>query len=65
MKNKIRFPRAPKHPERICWGCDKFCATREMFCGNGSDRSQHPMELLGEDSYDYLTEEDKAKIDIV
>jgi len=24
------FPLNPKHPERICWGCDKYCATRDQ-----------------------------------
>jgi hypothetical protein len=46
-----KFPRSPKHPERICWGCDKYCSVDDFGCGNGSDRTQHPMELLGEDWY--------------
>jgi hypothetical protein len=44
-----KFPLHPAHPERICWGCDKYCAVGAMACGNGADRTQHPMELLGED----------------
>ncbi|MGN6661313.1 MAG: DUF3079 domain-containing protein, partial [Achromobacter mucicolens] len=20
-----KFPLHPKHPERICWGCDRYC----------------------------------------
>lgn len=47
------FPLHPKHPERICWGCDKYCSKNAMGCGNGSDRTQHPAELLGEDWYLY------------
>lgn len=43
-----KFPLNPKHPERICWGCDKYCSVEDLGCGNGSDRTQHPMELLGE-----------------
>lgn len=39
----------PKHPERICWGCDKYCAANALRCGNGSDRTPHPVELFGED----------------
>ncbi len=62
---KIRFPLKPKHPERICWGCDKLCSVNKMMCGNGSDRTQHPMEVIGDDWYDTLSEEDKAKIEIV
>jgi hypothetical protein len=46
-----KFPLQPKHPERICWGCDKYCPVDSLGCGNGSDRTQHPAELLGEDWY--------------
>jgi hypothetical protein len=47
------FPLHPKHPERICWGCDQYCASADMKCGNGSGRTQHPAELLGEDWYTF------------
>lgn len=46
-----KFPIKPSSPERICWGCDKFCSANDLACGNGSGRTQHPMELLGEDWY--------------
>ena len=46
-----KFPLHPKHPERICWGCDRYCPTDELACGNGSDRTMHPAELLGDDWY--------------
>lgn len=42
-----RFPINPPHPERTCWGCDRYCAARDMVCGNGTERTQHPVELLG------------------
>jgi hypothetical protein len=42
-----QFPLHPKHPERICWGCDKYCAAKDLMCGNGSGRTQHPAEMLG------------------
>jgi hypothetical protein len=42
------FPINPKHPERICWGCDKYCPVESLACGNGSERTQHPIELWGE-----------------
>jgi hypothetical protein len=42
-------PLAPAHPERICWGCDKYCAETELACGNGTIRTPHPVELFGED----------------
>jgi hypothetical protein len=43
-----KFPLRPAHPERTCWGCDKYCAADQMQCGNGSDRTMHPMETFGE-----------------
>lgn len=42
-----RFPIAPARPDRTCWGCDKYCPAGAMACGNGSDRTQHPIELFG------------------
>ena len=44
-----RFPIRPSHPERNCWGCDRFCAANDLICGNGSERTQHPVELFGDD----------------
>ena len=43
-----RFPIRPAHPERTCWGCDRYCAATDMICGNGTERTQHPVELFGE-----------------
>lgn len=48
-----KFPLHPIHPERICWGCDHYCPANDMRCGNGSSRTQHPAETLGEDWYRY------------
>lgn len=48
-----KFPLHPKHPERICWGCDKYCAADALSCGNGSSRTQHPVEWFGEDWFDW------------
>jgi hypothetical protein len=48
-----KFPLHPKHPERICWGCDKYCSVDDLRCGNGSGRTQHPAELLGDDWYEH------------
>jgi len=48
-----RMPVHPKHPERICWGCDKYCPVESLACGNGSSRTQHPCELLGDDWYTF------------
>ena len=45
------FPIFPKHPERICWGCDKYCKDDDLLCGNGCERIQHPIELDGPEWY--------------
>ncbi|HCX33944.1 MAG TPA: DUF3079 domain-containing protein [Rhodocyclaceae bacterium] len=44
-----KFPVQPWHPGRVCWGCELYCPARDMRCGNGSDRTQHPVEMFGED----------------
>ena len=44
-----RFPVTPAHPERICWGCDRYCAADSMMCRNGSVATLHPSELFGAD----------------
>jgi len=44
-----KFPIIPLHPERVCWGCDKYCPADNLACGNGSERTQHPSELFGDD----------------
>jgi hypothetical protein len=46
VKESIHHPR---HPERICWGCDQYCPAGDLACGNGSIRTQHPCELFGDD----------------
>jgi hypothetical protein len=45
----VAAPLYPRHPERVCWGCNKFCPAAELACGNGTIRTPHPIELLGED----------------
>ena len=44
-----RLPLHPKYPERVCWGCDKFCPAGDLRCGNGTIRAPHPAELFGND----------------
>ena len=44
-----KFPIHPQHPERICWGSDKYCPADSMVCGNGSVATPHPSELFGDD----------------
>jgi len=46
MDDKILHPR---FPERICWGCDKYCPANDLACGGGTIRTPHPVELFGED----------------
>ena len=53
-----RLAMQPKHPERICWGCDKYCAADELACGNGTIRTPHPIELFGNDWVDWSTRVD-------
>ena len=48
-----KFPLHPVHPERLCWGCDKYCPADSLACGNGSERTQHPVELFGEDWFEW------------
>ncbi len=48
-----KFPIHPSNPERICWGCDKYCSVDSLACGNGSDRTQHPVELFGNGWFDW------------
>ncbi len=38
----------PPHPERVCWGCDQRCPSKDLACGNGSVRTPHPVELFGD-----------------
>ncbi|CAD5373098.1 hypothetical protein RA210_U30010 [Rubrivivax sp. A210] len=44
-----KFPVNPPHPERLCWGCDRYCPADALICGNGSERTQHPVEMFGAD----------------
>jgi hypothetical protein len=44
----------PKHPERICWGCDKYCPAEDLACGNGTIRTMHPVELFGQDWVEWV-----------
>ena len=41
--------RDPKHPERVCWGCNLFCPADAMKCGSDVVRTPHPVELFGDD----------------
>ncbi|HEX5070272.1 MAG TPA: DUF3079 domain-containing protein [Vicinamibacterales bacterium] len=43
------IPLRPRHPDRACWGCDKYCSADDLACGNGTIRTPHPIELFGDD----------------
>ncbi|HET7545877.1 MAG TPA: DUF3079 domain-containing protein [Polyangiaceae bacterium] len=44
-----RLPLHPPHPERVCWGCDRYCAADDLVCGSDTVRTPHPVELFGKD----------------
>jgi hypothetical protein len=50
---KLKSVIKPKHPERLCWGCEKLCPANDLRCGNGTIRTQHPSELFGDDWMDW------------
>jgi hypothetical protein len=56
-----KFPINPPHPERLCWGCDKYCPVDSLVCGNGAERTQHPAELFGADWQDWGTDSKKLE----
>lgn len=60
-----KFPLNPPHPERICWGCDRYCPADSLACGNGAGRTQHPAEMMGDDWYEYGDWGDLIAIDKV
>ncbi len=56
-RKKPKIALHPKHPERICWGCDQYCSADDLRCGNGTIRTQHPSELFGEDWLEWNQDE--------
>lgn len=59
MSLQKKFPIHPKHPERICWGCAKYCPANALACGNGAERTQHPAELFGDDWLEWELKSDR------
>lgn len=51
-----KLPLRPPHPERVCWGCDKYCPADDLACGNGTIRTPHPCELFGDDWLEWTLE---------
>ncbi len=56
-----KVPLHPSQPERICWGCDKYCPAGALRCGNGTIRTPHPSELFGEDWLDWEIKSEGAQ----
>lgn len=54
-----RIPERPARPERICWGCDRYCAADDLRCGNGKERTQHPIETFGSDWLQFILPSEK------
>jgi hypothetical protein len=52
-----KVPLNPAHPERICWGCEQYCRADDLACGNGTERTQHPIELFGTDWVEWAGEQ--------
>lgn len=59
----LKIPIHPKHPERICWGCDKYCPANDMRCGNGTIRAAHPVELFGDDWWEWSNRQANSNLD--
>lgn len=55
-----KFPTHPKHPERLCWGCDEYCPADSLRCGNGAERTMHPVELFGDDWLEWAVPQSDA-----
>lgn len=59
-----KIPLKPANPERICWGCDKYCPADDLGCAGGTIRTPHPVELFGDDWQEFFGEvevpEDKS-----
>lgn len=51
-----RIPLKPVYPERICWGCDKYCPADDLGCAGGTIRTPHPIELFGDDWQEFFGE---------
>jgi len=51
----------PVHPERVCWGCDRYCPARDLACGNGTIRTPHPVELFGHDWREWAEEHERRQ----
>ena len=53
----------PMHPERICWGCERYCTANDLACGNGTIRTPHPRELFGDDWQEWADDREARRPD--
>lgn len=53
-----KLPLHPRNPDRICWGCDRYCPADALGCSNGTIRTPHPVELFGEDWLEWIGEQE-------
>ncbi len=60
-----KTPVRPAHPERICWGCDRYCPADDLVCGNGAVRTPHPCELFGDDWLEWSLDEQPAAPEVM
>lgn len=60
-RTMVKIPLHPVHPERTCWGCDKYCPADDLRCGNGTVRTQHPCELFGDDWLEWAISRDNDR----
>jgi len=58
-----KFPIKPANPERVCWGCDRYCSADALMCGNGTVATMHPSELFGDDWMEWGLDAKKAQAD--
>lgn len=56
-----KIPLRPANPERVCWGCGKYCPSDDLACGNGTIRTPHPAELFGDDWIEWLEQRDEQR----
>ena len=56
----MHIPLLPKNPDRVCWGCEKYCPSEELACGNGTIRTLHPVELFGDDWLEWFERKERG-----
>jgi hypothetical protein len=56
-----KLPLRPANPERICWGCDKYCPADDLGCANGTIRTPHPCELFGPDWFEWANDRSRVR----